>query len=191
MKTLGALCAALLLISSSTGCYYCSYEYNPYTGKTERVWHKLCGHDKDDDIHCGSISCGSFSCGGCGGVVGDCACGSPEVVYGCDVPEPVCALPQTCGCEIPATCGCEVPATCGCEVPETCGCEVPETCGCGLPVGCACGAPYVEGGTVYAPPATYSAPTTVPQPEAQPSSVPSTAPPAVGASYVIPTRRYR
>lgn len=174
MKTLGTLCAALFLLCSATGCYYCSYEYDPCTGRTERVWHKIGDHDHETE--CGTISCGSYSCGGCGGSWEDCSCNAPEIMTSCTIPEPTCTLPTTPGCEIPSTCGCEMPSTCGCEVPATPGCEIPH---------CACNAPYYEGEIIHSPGghgALPSAPQAIP-PAAEPAN-------AVGASYIVPSRRY-
>ncbi|MCA9039041.1 MAG: hypothetical protein KDA65_01700 [Planctomycetaceae bacterium] len=179
MKSTGMLCAGLLLVFSMTGCYHCSYKYNPCTGITEQHCKKIgfwCKKDKPD-------------CGSCAEVMPECS--MPEI--GCS-----CEAPVSCGCEVPETCGCQVPEV-TCSLPETCGCGYPETCGCGFPETCGCGYPPACGYPVYESAAPshapiYSEPHQVPKAGQDPPLAPITPPEDPSATqthYTVPHRHYR
>ncbi|MAT13766.1 MAG: hypothetical protein CMJ46_00665 [Planctomyces sp.] len=193
------LCAGLMLVMTMTGCYHCSYKYNPCTGITEQQCKKVgfwCKWFDKDKPNCGS-----------------CAAVEPD----CTMPmECSCEAPHSCGYEMPATCGCGFPQSCSCEMPEvtcslpdtcgyppSCACAYPETCGCGFPetCGCAydpgCGYPVYESAPAYGP--SYDSPTPTPAPKADrgptynPAPVTPPEDPAATQQmhYTVPHRHHR
>ncbi|QDU81653.1 hypothetical protein Pla110_33970 [Polystyrenella longa] len=184
MKSAGMLCAGLMLVTMMTGCYHCSYKYNPCTGITEQQCKKVGFWCKKDKPGCGS--CSEMVVPECGMP----ACGMPDMGCSCEAPMSYgCEMPETCGCGIPEV-TCSLPETCA--YPPTCGCAIPETCGCGYPS--SAGYPIYESGPVYSH--EYSAPSSAPQMKRQPTPTPAPIKPpedpsATQTHYTVPQRHYR